>query len=97
MSPYRLPHVRDWYLHGCNSPWHPLPPRDEELQQLWIHYPNMTYPILDLVAVRDTFFTLVHPGNEEVVDGRLHECVNLAILPDWLLNNEAALQVLDLK
>lgn len=57
----------------------------------------MTHPILDYEGVHDTFYDLVHPGHPEVVNGVTHSFVNLAILPDWLLNNNVALEVLELK
>lgn len=97
MSPYRLLHVRDWYLHGCTSPWHPLPPTDAELQSLWSFHPFTNRPVINYDAVLDTFYDLVHPGYDEVVNGVTHSFLNLAILPDWLLNDDLALETLDLK
>ena len=97
MSPYRLPHVRDWYLHGCVSPWHPLPPHDEEIEDLWVKSPNMDQPILDYVGLHDLFMPLVHSGHEEVVNGVIRSNINMAILPDWLLNDDTALKILHLK
>jgi hypothetical protein len=100
LSPYRAPHVRDWMLHGGRSPWNPLPLTDEEMQDLWIYYPNMSAPmspVPDYDAVRDTFFPLVHPRHAEVVNGVTHSCINLCILPDWILNDDTALQVPQLK
>jgi hypothetical protein len=70
---------------------------DSEIQELWIQYPNMDRPLLDYIGVRDLFFPLVHPGHDEVVNGDYHAFVNLAILPDWLLNDDLALKVLELK
>jgi hypothetical protein len=97
LSPYRAPHVRDWMLHVCVSPWHPLPPSDEEIEALWIQFPNMARPIPDYVAIRDTFFNLVHSGHVEVINGDIHSCINMCILPDWILNDNTALLVLQLK
>ena len=97
LSPYQAPHVRDWLKHGCVSPWHPLPPTEEEMEDLWIHYPNMSAPIPDYVAIRYTFLPRVHSGHEEVINGVTHSCVNLSILPDWILNDDTALEVLQLK
>ena len=57
----------------------------------------MDRPLLDYMGVRDLFFPLVHPGHDEVVNGVYHAVVNLAILPDWLLNDDLALKVLELK
>jgi hypothetical protein len=93
VSAYRAPHLRDWVLHGCASSWHPLPPSDAEVEALCVQIGNRM--IVDYIGIRNTFHHLVHPADEEV-NGTQHTCINLAILPDWILNNDKALYVLDL-
>jgi hypothetical protein len=93
VSAYRKPHLHDWVLHGCASSWHPKPPLDAEIEQLCVQIGNRK--IVDFIGIRNTFHHLVHPQDEHV-NKTVHSCINLAILPDWILNNDEALYVLDL-
>ena len=95
LSAYREAHLRDWVLHGCVSSWHPVPPSDAEVAALRVQIGNRM--IVDYIGIRNTYYHLVHPPHEEVINGVVHSCINLAILPDWILNNDMALFVLDLQ
>ena len=62
---------------------------------IWYRFPNLQQ-YLNLHNVRALFHPLVHPP-PMVIDGVEHCCINLSILPDFILNDNRCLCILNLK
>jgi hypothetical protein len=91
-----------FYRPDSGVPFNPAPPGNEALARLFFEDEHGALEI-DYVAVVEFFYPLVHPNCDEFTtdpDTGLrtvrHSFVNLAVLPDFFLNNEAVRRVLDL-
>ena len=69
---------------------HKLKPRAPSVYRVTSVYYDLVHPIMKDEDGRDIPYTELHHG-------RLHEFIDLAILPDFVLDDDVCLRALDLK
>jgi len=78
------------------EPFNPIPPLPHEIDMLFVMGPEGMEE-LDYDAMKALLYKLVHPDCGCFIDGVHHSFVNLAIVPEFLLDDDIALRYLDLK
>ena len=93
-------HEYPHFLQSMPEPFNPIPPHPHEIDMLFVLQPDGTEKI-DYVAMHALLYDLVHPGVQATTSylGQTvhHTFINLAVIPDFLLEDDHALQILQLK
>ena len=88
------------FLKEMPEPFNPIPPHPHEIDMLFVLQPDGTEK-MDYEAMHALLYNLVHPGIQESTThlGQTvhHSFINLAVIPDFILYDDHALQILGLK
>ena len=87
---FALKSIPSWiYAPG---PFSPVPLHEIEIDSLFDAQDNFQH-----VAMVELLYPMVHPNCSEVINGVVHTFVNLAIIPDFILDDDTCLTLLGLK
>jgi hypothetical protein len=93
-------HEHPHFLKQMSEKFNPIPPHPHEIDMLFIVQPDGTEK-MDYVAMHALLYDLVHPSIQETTTHRgqtvHHSFINLAVIPDFILDDDHALQILRLK
>lgn len=93
-------HEYPHFLKQMSEKFNPIPPHPHEIDMLFVLQPDGT-EMMDYEAMHALLYDLVHPSLQETTTHLghpvHHSFINLAVIPDFILDDDHALQILKLK